>query len=125
MSDDLRRLEGGVIDLSQFREKKEAKKIEPLFTEPTLITLGDPEKPEEQVEYLLLVNLVISDKQFLALESMEKEERGTVAVVEAIVEDNVFAGVQAIASEEEYEEVVGIMTKALNSNMEEDSTNDN
>lgn len=116
MSDELRRLDHGVIDLSQFREKKkeeEKKLAEPLFTEPTIITLGDPNEEGSQLQYLLLVNIVLNDKQFLALESMEKDDRGQVAIVEAVVENGQFAGVQVVQSEEEFEEVADIITQAL------------
>lgn len=108
----------GVIDLSQYRKKKEqeAQPQEPLFTEPTMITLGDPENPDLQVRYVLLVNLVMDGKQYLALESLEKGEEGQVAIVEAIVENNQLVGVKAVDTDEEYEQLVGIMTKALELN---------
>lgn len=111
----------GIIDLSQFRKKKEEQEalVEPIFTEPTIITLGNPEDEQEQMQYLLLVNLVVNNKQFLALESMQKEDRGQVAIVEAIVQDGQFSGVQVVESEEEFEEVMGIMTEALNASSQE------
>lgn len=89
---------------------------EPLFTEPTMITLGDPENPGLQVRYMLLVNLVMDGKQYLALESLEKGEEGQVAIVEAIVENNQLVGVKAVDTDEEYEQLVGIMMKALELN---------
>lgn len=117
MSNDLRKFDDNVIDLSQFREKKqqqiEVKAIEPFFKEPTIITLGDAADTTKQMQYMLLVNLVINDKQFLALESMEKEDRGNVAIVEALIVDGEFSGVQVVSSEEEFEEVSRIISETL------------
>jgi hypothetical protein len=116
LSNDLRKFDDNVIDLSQFREKKqqaEVKAIEPFFKEPTIITLGDATDTTKQMQYMLLVNLVVNDKQFLALESMEKEDRGNVAIVEALIVDGEFSGVQVVSSEEEFEEVSRIISEAL------------
>jgi hypothetical protein len=110
------RFNDGIIDFSQFKKKKEEqeKEIKPLFEEPTIITLGSEEDESKEVKYMLLVNLVLDDKQYLALESMEKGEEGHVAVVEAIVQDDTFYGAKAIETQEKYEEVVGLMEEALN-----------
>lgn len=108
----------GVIDLSQFRKKKEEEAVEPFFTDPVIITLGDPQNPELQVNYMLSINLVKEGRQYLALESLQKDDRGEIAIVEATITDGEFTGVKAIETDEEYEELVEIMTKALHTQAE-------
>lgn len=106
------RFNDGIIDLSAFRAKKEEEAMVPFFKDSTLITLGN-EDESQVAKYILLVNIVANGKQIIAIESASSDDIGEVAIVEAIIEDGNFTGVEAIASEEEYTSYVKAFTDIM------------
>lgn len=126
-----------IIDFSQFKKKKEEQEFldlstlkkpkldPPMFTEPTIVTLGVTDSGEEY-RYLVLVNLVLeNNRQYLALEDVSNPEEG-VSIVEAFGEDGVLHSVAVIASDEEFEEVSQIVKHVLEqqNNVQEEDKDD-
>lgn len=99
----------GVIDFSQFKKKKEETELKPFFDKPTVVTLQDELGGKH--EFNLLINIVYNDKQILVLEQHGTDNE--VAIVEAVIENNALAGVQPVATEEEYLELVEIVQEAF------------
>ncbi|MCM3006882.1 DUF1292 domain-containing protein [Priestia koreensis] len=102
-----------VVDLNEFRMRKEQDHVKPLFSPKQIITLEDPKRPGKKIDCYLQVKISVKDKQFLALETVENEEKRELAIVEAIEKNDQLVAVQPIESKEEYEEVVEGMKEAL------------
>ena len=118
------RFNDGVIDLSQFRKKKE-EEVQPFFQEPMEMELEGPDGLP--VHFSLIMNVVHGDKQVLVLEEIDLETREmkeTLVIVEGIIKDGVFQGIKAIEDEEEFEDVAGFISEIIESLAKEEEDED-
>lgn len=100
-----------IIDFNQFKKKEV--EPEPLFQNPTLITLGSKNKEgeHEDVNFHLLANLVYEREQYLALQESDGKSK-EIILVKAIAEDGELVGVEAIA-EGDYDIIRNVFEKAF------------
>lgn len=104
-----------IIDFNIFKKIKE--EPEPLFQDPTLITLGYEKEDGviEEIDFYLVANLVYEGEQYLALQ--EDGDDGLILVKAVVGTGNPshtpeLIGIDAIA-EEDYETIRNVFEKAF------------
>ncbi|MBM7573564.1 hypothetical protein [Aquibacillus albus] len=112
---------GNVISFNDYKRKKYGLD-RPIFSEPVKISIGDPKDPEKKTTFVVVCNFVHDDRQFLALDPVDKEEE-LYTIVEGVVDRGSLVKVVPIA-EHEYPEIEAKFSKIfaqVNTKYEDDN----